>query len=369
MPGVLALLNYKRQMYHLRAFHYSSIQMRSRSDVDRVYVSPQLQYPSGTNYQVQSTESLVACWFRSVDLWFDCIWYPSLTLGAQSKPAQKGQTSSAAKPSQSSANRLLGTWRVARGMVAPWVTDKNHHPDTSSWIGKVIRFDAARVSGPEALNCGNARYEPTSVPAEGMFQGTLSKSPSAEAVQVGVSKFPIPGTSLTCDTGIFEFHFPDSTSALLAMSNAIWTLDRSPGAMASATIPAGVVQRFLEAHFARDMGFTPTAMQRKMRFVTPALYALMTRYFALPANPNEAPDINGDPFTNSQEYPTRFSVGDATVSGLQATVRVRLSDAFRVKNLTYQLRRENTVWRIDDVKYDDGTSLRAQLTAALPGKQ
>ncbi|MBC8088711.1 MAG: DUF3828 domain-containing protein [Phycisphaerae bacterium] len=254
-----------------------------------------------------------------------------------------------------------------RGSVAPWVTDSTHHPDTSTWIGKTIRFDAGRVTGPEALSCGAARYEPTSVPAEGMFQGTVTATATADAMRVGVSKFPIAGTSLTCDTGIFEFHFPDSTSALLAMSNAIWTLDRSPGARAEATAPAGVVQRFLEAHFARDMGFSKTALQPKSRFLTAGLNALTARYFAVPANPDEAPDINGDPFTNSQEYPTRFSVSAATVNAGAATVRVRFSDAMRVQTVMYQLRRENNLWRIDDLKYDDGLTLRKQLSAAIPG--
>lgn len=289
----------------------------------------------------------------------------AMPISAQSKPAPK--TTSAVKPAASRAPELRGTWRVIRGARAPWVTDKNYHPDTSTWVGKTIRFDAARVTGPEALNCGSARYEPTSVPAEGMFQGGLTKSAKAEAEQVGVSKFPIPGTSLTCDTGIFEFHFPDSNSALLAMSNAIWTLDRSPGSAAEATSPSGVVQRFLEAHFARDMGFTKAALQPKLRFVTAGLNALMTRYFALPANPNEAPDINGDPFTNSQEYPTRFSVGAATTTADASTVTVRMSDAFRVQSLTYLLKRESNAWRIDDVKFSDGVTLRKQLTGAMPG--
>lgn len=285
--------------------------------------------------------------------------------------ATQAQPSKAASPAMkqpdTGGSRLLGTWRVIRGTVAPWVTDSRQHPDTSSWLGKTIQFETNRVVGPDVLTCGTARYEATSVPAEGMFQGTLTKSAKAEAMRVGVSKFPIAGTSLTCSTGLFEFHFPDSTTALLAMSNAIWTLDRSPGSRASATAAEGVVQRFLEAHFANDMGFAKTAMQRKAGFITAGLNVLTTRYFAVPGNPNEAPDINGDPFTNSQEYPTRFAVGAAATTASTSTVRVRFSDAMRVQIVTYQLRRENNVWRIDDVRYEDGVTLRKQLAAAIPG--
>jgi len=289
----------------------------------------------------------------------------SAELVAQAQPANAA--SPALKKPGPGASRLLGTWRVVRGAVAPWVTDKSHHPDTSSWLGKTIQFEPTRVIGPDVLTCGTARYAATSVPAEGMFQGTFTKAATAEAMMVGVSKFPIAGTSLTCATGVFEFHFPDSTTALLAMSNAIWTLDRSPGARAAATAPDGVVQRFLEAHFARDMGFSKAALQPKAPFLTAGLTALTTRYFAVPANPNEAPDLNGDPFTNSQEYPTRFSVGTATTTATTANVRVRFSDALRVQTITYHLRRESGGWRIDDLRYEDGVTLRKQLGAAIPG--
>lgn len=282
---------------------------------------------------------------------------------AQTKPAPKA---SSAVQANKKPDRLMGTWRVTRGVVAPWVTDQKSRPDTTSWLGKTLRFDANKSTGPDVMSCGNSRYETTSVPAEGMFQGTLTKDAKAEAMEVGVSKFPIPGTSYTCDTGIFEFHYPDSTSALLAMSNAIWTLDRSAGAMADATSPSGVVQRFLEAHFAGDMGFDKKSVARKAKFMSTSLNTLMTRYFAVPANPNEAPDINGDPFTNSQEYPTRFSVSAATTNAAASTVRVRFSDAGRVQTITYSLKLADKVWRIDDLKYQDNSSFRAQLTSALP---
>lgn len=289
---------------------------------------------------------------------------PAITeLPAQATPSQP---STAVKPAAATPSELIGTWRVIRGTAAPWIAGKNQHPDTSTWIGKSVRFDARRVIGPEVLNCANARYEKTSVPAEGMFQGNLSKSAKNDAMLVGVSKFPIAGVSLTCDTGIFEFHFPDRYSALLAMSDGIWTLDRSPGAKAEATSPSGVVQRFLETHFANDMGFTKAQSVRKARFMTAGLSALMAKHFAATSNPSEAPDINGDPFTNSQEYPTRFSVDDAKITANTSTVAVRMSDAGRVQTITYHLQREGGVWRIDDLQFASGPTLRKQLAAGVP---
>jgi hypothetical protein len=45
--------------------------------------------------------------------------------------------------------------------------------------------------------------------------------------------------------------------------------------------------------------------------------------FARPVPSDEAPVINGDPFTNSQEYPPGFTVGAVLRVGSRATVPVR----------------------------------------------
>ena len=68
-----------------------------------------------------------------------------------------------------------------------------------------MQLRAASLSGLGPFACARPRYEQTAMPPEGV-----------------------------------------------AIDNVIWTLDRSPGALAAATTPAGVVQRLLEAHFAFD---------------------------------------------------------------------------------------------------------------------
>lgn len=121
-------------------------------------------------------------------------------------------------------------------------------------------------------------------------------------------------------------------------------------------------QACMQAHFSGDMGFTPATVARKVGCLSPGLQQDVAAYFARPAPPDEVPAINGDPFTNSQEYPSRFSVGLARVKGERAEVLVRFSGHGRQERLHLLLQREpNGGWRIDDVRYADGSALRALL--------
>ncbi len=266
--------------------------------------------------------------------------------------AQAGALSKA--PAAGAPLTLLGRWRVQRGVVAPWVKDKNYHPDVRSWVGKYFTFDAKRVAGVSPLQCGGAHYEATSMPPDGLFMGGLLKPQKAAAQTLGFKTFPVRGTSLDCDAGVFEFHYADANAVLVAVDNVIWTLDRSPGALADSGSPAMVVQQFLERHFAGEMGFDAASVASKRQFLSDPLQARIAQYFKKPANPNEVPAIDGDPFTDSQEYPTRFSVELPVVEGARMAVSVRMSDAYRTRVIRYILERQGAQWRIADVRYGKG---------------
>jgi len=121
-------------------------------------------------------------------------------------------------------------------------------------------------------------------------------------------------------------------------------------------------QACMQAHFAGDMGFTPATVARKAACLSPGLQQDIAAYFARPAAPDEVPAIDGDPFTNSQEYPRRFRVGPARLRGERAEVPVTLSGHGRHERLTLLLRRDPAgAWRIDDLRYADGSALRALL--------
>ena len=77
-----------------------------------------------------------------------------------------------------------------------------------------------------------------------------------------------------------------------------------------------------------------------------------------PASPNEVPNIDGDPFTDSQEYPTGFRVMDVAVQGTKATVRVKFTWPNTSRAIKVLLVLQSGHWRIDDVVYDKDQTLR-----------
>ena len=127
------------------------------------------------------------------------------------------------------ASDILGTWKITRGVVAPWVQPGRSLPDIRAWLGQTVRFAPGRVTGPAPMRCGNARYQATHTPPEGLFQGVLPAPAQDAARALDLPAGEVPGTSLTCDTGIFELHRAGATTLLVAVDNVIWTLDRSHG--------------------------------------------------------------------------------------------------------------------------------------------
>jgi hypothetical protein len=73
--------------------------------------------------------------------------------------------------------------------------------------------------------------------------------------------------------------------------------------------------------------------------------------------------LNGDPYTDSQEYPQSFELSAARVKGGRAEVTVAYrgegSDAYPVH---MELMRIDGKWRVNDLRYRDGRRL-SQLLA------
>ena len=126
--------------------------------------------------------------------------------------------------------------------------------------------------------------------------------------------------------------------------------------------PAAVVRAFYRYHFAHDMAFTRTAIRRRAHWLTPDLLALCRAYFAAPSPADEPPPIEGDPFTDSQEYPATFHVGAATVAGDTALVPVTFAwkDGGTQPGVTVVLTRR-AGWRIADIRFARGGTLRDLL--------
>jgi hypothetical protein len=121
-----------------------------------------------------------------------------------------------------------------------------------------------------------------------------------------------------------------------------------------------LVKDFYGAHLKGDMGFSAASLARKQRFLSPDLYQALLAKAKEPSSPDEVPDIDGDPFTDSQEYPDAFRVGKLQSGGVGA----RVSVGFTWKNgnppraITVVLKNLQVGWRIDDLRYPQGGTLR-----------
>lgn len=271
-----------------------------------------------------------------------------------------------------------GEWRVARAIRAPWVMDSAVQPNAQELVGRAVTFGGSTIDGPGVLTCTNVDHTFVELPAEGLFEGGLQDasttgaqdtsvssaassrstlSAASLAAQLGIDLLPARAVRLTCSTGGFDFVRLDSLSMLVALDNQIVTLVRMPPAVPEAT----AVQALLEAHFAGDMAFDRTRTSQKRAMLSPTLWLDMQAYFARPVPADEPPAINGDPFTNAQEYPTRFAVTDVQAEGAMSRVRVVFRDAYRVTNVWYVMERINNEWLLHDIEYDDATTLRSLL--------
>lgn len=258
---------------------------------------------------------------------------------------------------------LSGEWRVIRGVVAPWAGETAGRP-ASGWVGRTLEFQTNRIGGPAPFPCEDARHTPIRQPAEGLFEGGLPEPAARSAEALGVAPGDVEGVRVICSAGSFDFHLVDADSALFGLDNVVWTLVRAPAALASAGAAEAVVQRFLEAHYAGEMGFLPDSVAAKREFLSDALAQRIATYFAQPFPEDEPPPINGDPFTDSQEYPTRFIVGRATTAADgRAEVPVRLADAYVERTIVYVLAGESGAWRIDDLRYERNARFSDDLAA------
>jgi hypothetical protein len=122
--------------------------------------------------------------------------------------------------------------------------------------------------------------------------------------------------------------------------------------------PKDVVQKFYDVHFAHDMGFTKESLEAKESYLSPELVTLLHQEMEKPASPDQVPNIDGDPFTDSQEYPTGFRVMEVAVKGTTATVRVKFTGPNTSRSLKVLLVLQTGHWLIDDIAYDKDQSLR-----------
>ena len=125
--------------------------------------------------------------------------------------------------------------------------------------------------------------------------------------------------------------------------------------------PRATVQQLFTDHFMHDMGFTGDTVARKRNWLTPGLNQEIDAYMRRPAPRDEPPVINGDPFTNTQEYPSAFQVGEALTDAGKTTVPVVMTIGPTRRTVRAQVVRQGSGWLVDDLIYEDGSTFRALL--------
>jgi hypothetical protein len=125
--------------------------------------------------------------------------------------------------------------------------------------------------------------------------------------------------------------------------------------------PRATVQQMFADHFMHDMGFTTASVARKRNWLTPGLNQEIDAYFRRPMPKDEPPVIDGDPFTNTQEYPSAFQVGEPVIDAGKANVPVAMTIGPTRRTVRAQAVRQGSAWLVDDLIYEDGSTFRALL--------
>ena len=151
------------------------------------------------------------------------------------------------------------------------------------------------------------------------------------------------------------------------LSALVLTLALPASAEGPATpTPVSTAKAFYTYHLTHDMGFTPGNLEKRTAWLAPGLLAACRTYFAQPKSKDEAPAIEGDPFTDSQEYPKSFKAGTPRISGQSAVVPVTFSGpGAQTRTVQVVLSITKGSWLITNVRYGKGRSLRASLSAGL----
>ena len=262
------------------------------------------------------------------------------------------------RPALADTWRPLEAWRIENGSVAPWATEGIRVDP--ALLGKTIRFTATRLIAPHPLACDGAKYEWLFGDAEGLFEGNLPAPANAAARTLGLGDGPYATLRISCCNAGFDFHRAPDGTLQLGLDNVVWTL--RPGG--KAVTPAERVQELLVTHFTHEMAFTRESIAAKREFLSAGLLAAADAYFAKPQSPDEVPDIDGDVFTDTQEYPDRFTLGTIRTTARRTVVRVHFAGEQLTRRVDYALIREGRRWVVDDLVDERGESLRTSLGTA-----
>ncbi|HEX8737147.1 MAG TPA: DUF3828 domain-containing protein [Pyrinomonadaceae bacterium] len=129
------------------------------------------------------------------------------------------------------------------------------------------------------------------------------------------------------------------------------------GGEAQQNAPEALIKDLYKTHD-KDSGVILDGNSRKLldKYFDKTLADLMWK--DLTTHKDEVGVLDFDPFYNAQEIEIKnFKIGAPKIEGEKATVVVTFQNFDRKDTLIYTLRRQNSAWKISDIKYTDGSTL------------
>jgi len=108
-------------------------------------------------------------------------------------------------------------------------------------------------------------------------------------------------------------------------------------------------------------GFSPESVKLTKPWVAPELYAHLWKKVNAPQPKEGPPDIEGDLFLDCQDIPTKFEIGDLSITPTKAKVNVILHWDSEKRRYTVLLEQVNGAWKIYDVHYGKDGKLTDML--------
>ncbi len=126
--------------------------------------------------------------------------------------------------------------------------------------------------------------------------------------------------------------------------------------------PKDVVAQLYQAHNSKHDPLDETALLG--RYFDPALLNLYLKDNH--EAKGEVGRLDGDPLYNAQDMEIKdFSVSAPEMAGREARVTVNFKNLGKPTRVVYMLSRTAKGWKISDIRYDDGSSLKKILEGKL----
>jgi hypothetical protein len=121
-----------------------------------------------------------------------------------------------------------GVWTITTSEPAPRSEPKEKPvaSDLKALIGHTVTFWTDRIDAPAPLGCKKPHYAIKQYAADMLFQGGLT-DPGKQASALGFVDKTIPTVETGCD-GAIDFHFVNVGTALFALNNRVYRMERKP---------------------------------------------------------------------------------------------------------------------------------------------